>query len=236
MVVVSWSLSAPALRYGEAMIGRATILSALVMLGLASGCGGDEITEFAPGLRPWEAVTVPLPPATATDPHPEVFVSTHGEGADYEWAQGRGYLHAPLARVFEALRDPDVTTDRRRVTSYTVTPNSEPEYPFSYRVHNVVRDLVTLEFDMSWRLGPTDGTESAPTAVSAVYQKTFGSSFIDVLRGDIVARQVDANTTDIEMLRHIRSAGAGGPEAELYLQDVYDSVRARLRGQPLPRY
>lgn len=215
---------------------RASALSTVLFLGLSAGCGGDEATTFPPGLQPFEAVTVPLPPATASDPRPEVFVTRVGEGADYEWAQGRGYVHAPLARVYEALRDPDVTTDRRRVSEYTVTSNSEPEYPFSYRVHNVVHDLVTLEFDMSWRLGPNDGSEAAPTAVSAIYQKTIGSTFIDVLRGDIVARQVDASTTDIEMVRHIRSSGAGGPEAAIYLQDVYNNVLARVRGQPLPRF
>lgn len=215
---------------------RSFALSGLVLLGLAAGCGGDEATTFPPGLQPFEPVTVPLPAATAGEAFPEVFVTRAGEGADYEWAQGRGYVHAPLARVYEALRDPDITTDRRRVSEYSVTLNSEPEYPFSYRVHNIVHDLVTIEFDMSWRLGPNDGSEAAPTAVSAVYQKTFGSTFIDVLRGDIVARQVDANTTDIEMVRHIRSSGAGGPEAAIYLRDVYNSVLARVRGQPLPRY
>ncbi|MDO9018170.1 MAG: hypothetical protein Q8S73_23255 [Deltaproteobacteria bacterium] len=218
------------------MVRRAFILSALVFTGLTAGCGSDEATAFPPGLQPFEAVTVPLPAATASDPHPEVFVTRFGEGADYEWAQGRGYIHAPLARVYEAMRDPEVTTDRRRVTEFSSTPNTEPEYPFSYRVHYIVRDLVTIEFDMSWRLGPIEGSEAAPTAVSGVYQKTFGSSFIDVLRGDVVARQVDANTTDIEMVRHIRSAGAGGPEAEQYLRDKYNSILARVRGQPLPRY
>ena len=92
------------------MVRRAFILSALVFTGLAAGCGGDEATAFPPGLQPFEAVTVPLPAATASDPHPEVFVTRFGEGADYEWAQGRGYIHAPLARVYEALRDPEVTT------------------------------------------------------------------------------------------------------------------------------
>ena len=219
-----------------AMIRRSPALSALVFLGLAVGCGGDEATTFPPGLQPFEVVTVPLPGATAADPHPEVFNTRVGEGADYEWAQGRGYVHAPLVRVYEALRDPEVTTDRRRVSEFSSTPNTEPEYPFSYRVHYIVHDLVTIEFDMSWRLGPIEGTEAAPTTVSGVYQKTFGSTFIDVLRGDVVARQVDANTTDIGMVRHIRSSGAGGPEAELYLRDTYNSILARVRGQPLPRY
>lgn len=218
------------------MIRRAFVLSALVGVGLLAGCGEDEATSFPPGLQPLEAVTVPLPAAVAGDAHPEVLNTRVGDAEIYEWAQGRGYVHAPLARVYEALRDPEVTTDRRRVSEFTSTPNSEPEYPFSYQVHNTVHDIVTLTFDISWRLGPIDGTESAPTAVSAVYQKTFGSSFIEILRGDFVARAVDADTTDIEMVRHIKSSGAGGPEAELYLRDVYASVLARVRGQPLPRY
>lgn len=219
-----------------AMKRRSLVLSSLLLLGLVVGCGGDEATVFPPGLRPLEAVTVPAPAAVPGDAYPEVFNSRSGEGADYEWAQGHGYIHAPLERVYEALRDPEVTTDRRRVSSFTVTLNTEPEYPFSYRVHNVVHELVTIEFDMSWRLGPNESMEAAPTAVSAVYQKTFGSSFIDILRGNVLARRVDDSTTEIEMVRHILSSGAGGPEAEIYLRDMYNSILARVRGRPLPRY
>lgn len=211
-------------------------MSGLVTLGLAMGCGSDEATPFSPGLQPLEVSTAPAPSATATDRYPEVIAVRSGRLSTHEWAHGRGYIHAPIARVYEALRDPDVNVDRRRVTEFMTTPNSEPEYPFSYRVHNVVNDVVTVEFDVSYRLGPMSGTDSAPTAVSQVYQKTFGSDFIELMRGSVVARQVDAQTTEIEVVRHLKSISTGIPEVELFVRDMYASVLARVRGQPLPRY
>lgn len=219
------------------MLRRTFVLSALVFLGVAAtGCGEDVPTYFAPGLQPLEEVTAPAPAATATDPHPETLVLRSGSLDAYDWTHGRAYVHAPIARVYEALRDPDVTTDRRRVAEYSATQNTEMEYPFSYRVHNVVHDLVTIEFDMSFRLGPLAGSESVPTSVGVRYQKTFGSSFIDLIQGSVVARQVDANTTELMMVRHLKSASTTTADTEQYLQDLFASLLARVRGQPLPRY
>lgn len=215
---------------------RNFVLSGLVFLGLAAGCGADEVTPFMPGLQPLEASTAPAPAATATERYPEVISVRSGRVSAYEWGHGRAYVRAPIARVYEALRDPEVNTDRRRVSEFMTTSNSEPEYPFSYRVHNVVNDVVTLEFDVSYRLGPLSGTDSAPTAVAQVYQKTFGSDFITLMRGSVVARQVDAETTEIEVVRHLRSIGTDTSDIEQFIRDMYTSLLARVRGQPLPRY
>lgn len=213
---------------------RAAVVASL-SLGLAA-CGGDEVTAFSAGIEPLEPVQAPAPAARGDVRYPEAIVTVTGLAQGYEWAHGYAYVQAPLARVYEALRDPEVTTDRRRVTEFTVTLNSEPEYPYSYRVRNVVRDIVTLQFDMDWRLGPYEGTPESPTAVIGVYQKTWGSSFLSLLRGSVVARAVSPEVTSLEMVRHIRAAAAGRNDAEQYLEDCFASIVARVHGRPLPRY
>ena len=206
-----------------------------VALALAvSACGGDEATPFPPGLDPLERATAPAPVATATDRYPEVLRTAAGETSAYEWVHGRAYVHASLDQVFAAMRDPDVATDRRRVSEYTVARNSEPQYPTSFRVHNVVHDIITLEFDIDWRLGLNE--TASPRVALGRYQKTNGTTFITLLAGSVQARQVEANVTELELVRHIKSSGSGAVDAEQYLRDYYANILARVRGQALPTF
>lgn len=213
---------------------RALAFAALASLG---GCGGsNEITEFPAGLDSLEPNIAPAPTPTAADRYPETIAFDRGATADYEFVHGRGYVHAPISAVFTAFRDPAVTADRRRVSAYTSTIDVEPAYPYSYRVHNIVNDIVTIEFDITWRLGPTAGTAESPTSFGARYQKTFGSSFIDVLAGSVVARVVDSNTTEVELIRHLRATAQNADDAEQTVRDLFTSVVASAHGQPLPTY
>ncbi len=214
---------------------RTLMLSCALALGSAS-CAGDDASTFPPGLEPLETSTAPRPAATSGQQCPEAFNTATGETADYAWAHGRGCLHAPIARVWEALRDPDVSVDRRRVAEWTVTRNVEAQYPVSFRVHNTVHDIIDLTFDLTWREGVVDGTDAEPRVVSARYQKTYGSTYIQVLAGSLVARPLDAGTTEIEIVRHLKGTGVGAAEAELYLRDCFGSFVARVHGMPLPRY
>lgn len=217
------------------MSRRAFLAFSAALASTTTGCGGNVETSFPPGLTPLAPVTLAVRGATPGNPWPEAISVQSGE-SDYAWSIGRGFVRAPIARVYEALRDPDVTTDRRRVTRYTVTPNVEPTYPGSYRVRNVVEDIVTVEFDMTWRVGPYAGTNEEPTAYAAVYQKTWGSTFIDMIRGSILATRVDQNVTELQMVRHVKAAQQNESELEQYLLDAFDSVVARVNGRPLPRY
>jgi hypothetical protein len=132
------------------------------------------------------------------------------------------------------MREPGVVTDRRRVSEYTVTRNTEAQYPVSFRVHNVVHDIITLEFDVDWRLGLNEA--ASPRVALGRYQKTNGTTFITLLAGSVQARQIEANVTELELVRRIKSSGSGAVDAEQYLRDYYASLLARVRGQALPTY
>lgn len=220
----------------------AVILSRRAFLGLtvgaaaasAAGCGADVASVFPPGLTPLQEVNIPVRGVTPGNPFPENLSVESGNGA-HLWAIGRGFVRAPVARVYEALQDPDVTTDRRRVSSYTVTPSVEAMYPSSYRVHNVVNDIVTVRFDITFRLGPYAGPPESPTAYAAAYQKTFGSDFIEMIRGSMLVRHVEQGITEVQLVRHVKAMQSVS-ELEQYLLDVFDNVVARVNGRPLPRF
>lgn len=214
---------------------RAFLAFSAAAASASAGCGSNVETSFPPGLTPLAPVVLAVRGATPGNPYPENLSVESGNG-DYAWGRGRGFIRAPLARVYEALRDPDVTADRRRVARYAVTPNVEPAYPASYRVRNVVEDIITLEFDITWRLGPFEGSPEEPTAYSGVYQKTWGSSYIDMIRGSMLVKRVDQGVTEIQMVRHVQAAQQNEAELEQYMLDAFDSVVARVNGRALPRY
>ena len=121
---------------------RRTLVILLSCIALA-GCFGEETTIFPPGLEPAaELNEASYPEGTAADPFPEriELVRTYAENARQRppSIHGRGYVHAPIAAVWEALRNPDVSADRRVFDAYEVERDVEPEYDHSYKISNTV--------------------------------------------------------------------------------------------------
>lgn len=222
----------------------------------------DELLSLAPLSRPWLPFVAPLllalvacvPPPPVVPPewaapleeenlapvptsddgeaHPEAIETVHGDTGTYLWAHGRGFLHAPLAEVAEALRDPDVCVDRREVTSWTVEHDVDPDAPVSFRVDHVVENVVTVRFTTLWRQGSVGDD---PTVYGRAL-KTEGTEFIATLEDSVVLRPVSGDVTAVELMRH-REAVMGGPaETAQYLTDLFESLRARVRGEALPEY
>jgi len=205
-------------------------LAAALML----GCFGNETTAFPEGLEPLEEATVELPDPVDGQPYPEELRTATGSLPMYGWVHARGYVHAPLADVFAAMRTPEACVDRNQVDRWTVTPDVEPEYDYSFRIHNEVDDIITVEFDITWRLGRVEGTEAAPTLVAGTWQKTWGTTFISLLRGSIVGRRVTDDVSEVEIVEHIRAATGGVDPAEAYVRDLYANIVALSHGEPLP--
>jgi hypothetical protein len=214
---------------------QTTVWVGLVLL-YVTACGGDFATSFPEGIRPLETSMATRPVEAGTQRCPEVINVVQGKRPDYEFAHGRGCIHAPMTQVWNSLIAPEITVDRRRVSEFSTTRNVETGYEVSYRIHNIAHDLVTVEFDATYRGGTIEGTPQAPHAYSLVHAKTFGTSYIEMLRGSFVTRVLDANNTEIEFVRQIKATGVGSPEAELYLRDVFATLVARVHNRPLPTY
>ncbi|MFO0725125.1 MAG: hypothetical protein U1E65_15195 [Myxococcota bacterium] len=203
---------------------------------LSIGCG-DKIDVFPPGLEPIEQNRADFPPASDGDRYPEMLSFASGEGHDVAWAHSKGYIHAPLSMVWSAFQEPVVVVDRRKVAEWTITDNVETGFDRSFLVHNIVHNVITVSFDVTWRESATVGTTEAPRTVAIRFQKTFGTVFIDILRGSVVLRQGDdPSVTEIEEIEQIAAAQGGVDNIQSYLTDLYQSVTARVHGQALPTY
>lgn len=204
---------------------------------LLAGCDSDVATDFSDDmLHEFEQNTASLPEGTAEDAYPETLNLVAVNSDPFDFIHARGYVHAPVARVWEAMRTPEVVIDRRKVASFTITSDVEMGYDVSFRVHNVVHDFITVEFENTWRESSMEGTVDAPTQVLCNYKKTWGTSFIDLMEGAITLTEVTPDVTEFAIVQHLDATSADSEEIATASRDMYASVVAFVHDQPLPTY
>jgi hypothetical protein len=206
----------------------------------AGGCDKNISTPFSDaGAAPIATMNVAeWPTVTPGAPPPETINVVTGTTGDISYAQGRGFVDATLLDTWAAMRVPDVCVDRRKVSSWTVTNDVDPTVAFSYAIHNVVNSTITVNFDNTWLHEATVGSQEAPQQVTARYQKTSGTSFIDLLEGSMVASPSaeSPDATQIEIVQRIRATGQDAGTAAQMLRDYFASVVAQAHGAKLPTY
>lgn len=219
------------------MEGIALATAAVALLAaLAGGCFGNEKTHFPEGLEPLEAGD-PEPPEPRDDqPFPEALNVQTGTHPDYVWVHARGYVRAPLQDVYLAMHTAEVCVDHAAVDRYSIEHDMEPDYDYSFRIHNEVDDIVTVEFDVSWRFGVVEGADEAPQVVAGAFQKVFGTTFISIMRGSLVARRVEDGVTEIEFVEHLNAASGGVDSIRSFIEDLFANIVEIAHGRPLPEY
>jgi hypothetical protein len=75
----------------------------------------------------------------------------------------------------------------------------------------------------------------AMQAPQGAYQKTDGTSLIQVMEGSIVARRVTAGVTSLEMVRHINAPTEDGSSARDWIVEFYTALKEQVHGQPAPK-
>ena len=210
----------------------------ICVAGALIGCNQDIKTPFPEGLEPLEENKASWPSGGG---YPETLSCTSGfdEDADvgeYTWVHCKTYVNHSISEVYEALQRPRVTADRRAVDELTVTPDVEPEYEVSYQVHNIVYDVITVEFDNNWRHGDVDGYKDELSAVGTRWQKTFGSEVIELRRGSIYTSQIDDSHTGMEIVVHQKTLQEDEPLIMNYLRDLQADILAATDGDDLPEY
>lgn len=206
------------------------------LLLLLAGCGRSGEVDFPARLAPLEDNTAPRPAPVDGDPYPEVLVVVSGGDADLWWAHARGFVQAPSGLVWEAARVPEVSVDRREVDEWTVTHDTVPEFDHSYTIHNVVRDVLTVEYDSTWVHELQKGTDEAPERVVAQWDKTDGTPFIDLLAGSMVLTPVAPGVTEVELVQHLRASLRDDETIASYLRDLYADLVATVHGDPLSTF
>jgi hypothetical protein len=182
--------------------------------------------------------TAPEPAAVGSDMRPEALGLVHGRSTDdtYWWVHARGYVKASIRKTWDAMRTRDACVDRRSVSEWMVTENVEPQYKESFRVHCIVHDAITIDFDNVWRQDVAAGTAESPEVVIINWQKVEGSDVISLLRGSVLLTKLDDTTTQVEMIEHVQAFQGEWMPAESFLRDYFATTLALTKGQPLPTF
>jgi hypothetical protein len=215
---------------------RRSALAACAVFAACAGACGNEATPAPAGVAALEVNPASEPAGTATDPHPEALELLTGQGEGYEWVHAKGFVKRPIDEVWAAFQDPEVVVDRRKVARWTVARDVDSSIDVSFVVGNTVEDVVDVFFEITWRQSAVEGTSAEPERVAMRFDKTFGTVFIETLRGSIELTPVDDGTTRVSMIEHLQAAQGGIDNAVTFLRDLHGSVAARAAARPLPTY
>jgi len=210
-------------------MSRAFPASPAVALALAlAGCP-DNVEDPFPkevGYQPLTScVTAELPsdPVNPLDPYPEVLSVARAPNcggalnpdmyviADH--AHALGYLKFPILTVWAKLWPKQEGLPNwvhlcddgspSCVDSWQWLPGLETaDFPVSFRMRYHVDDIISVDWEHTWRQGPLEGDVAAPLAVGARYQKTWGIENIRVQAASFVLKPVGpaGAYTSIEMV------------------------------------
>jgi hypothetical protein len=182
------------------------------------------------------------PAATAIERYPETLSFARrmwtmpGTSTRVLSVHARAYVQAPIAQVFVAARDPQTGRDPVSSHGFSVLAwATDPAYAFSYRTHVVVNNVVTLEWDVDWRHGIVEGTPAAPRVTASRWQKTMGSSAIEVIEGSLVLRAVEGqpNVTEVLYQYHLKAPFSSHETIVDYLTVVFGRLKDVAHQRPL---
>lgn len=148
-----------------------------------------------PGFGALEAVNQAVfPPHTTGTPYtPELGAVVTGSSAvpaQHNWAHGRGYVTAPIAKVYLALQDPEASRLITGIDQWSVTLNVE-SYPISFQIHYVNLQLggsYRVRWDLLYRGGVTQTDASHnPTEAILEYRRISGDTHLRLEAGSVVA-------------------------------------------------
>lgn len=200
-----------------------------------AACGRSGGIDFPDQLTPLEPVNQAPPVAPVSgDAHPEVLSVVSGsglvdeDGEEVYWAHARGFVKADLEHTWLAAQDIDVCVDRREVAEWTVTWDTVPEFDVSYTIHNVVRNVLTVRYDMTWVHERQSGER-----VVIRWDLTDSPGVISILRGSAVLHPVADGVTEIELIAHLQATLRDEATLESYLRDTYADLLAVVHGRPL---
>ena len=208
----------------------------LLAAALVAGCQDNITTAFPAGLEPLE--DNPIPVQQGGDKTETLRTMTSNEGGEIK-IYGLGYVLAAPTDVWADTKSPDVNVAVCSTNEQMSTPNNDPAYEYSFIVHYVVNNILTVEWDDQWRWGTIqDGTGSGSDAAffgMIKHQKTMGSSFITLSEGTTeVTATDDPNATQLSIVEHLEAAGGSVDDVLTGVQHHFDAVVAVAHGNPIP--
>jgi hypothetical protein len=210
---------------------------------LAAGCGHNISTPvpvdvgFAP-LEPLSPLAT-YPPANGNVLHPQALgplITVPGAG--HYGTHAVGYVAAPLAKVYLAMHDPAsgyIHNTNPPTFDGPPTFGVEPQFPISFVVHYLNHTPIgDVTYDVTTRGGVSSGNELAPLEVGRRYDKTYGTTYIAVMSGSLVARPVpgDPSVTAVELQSWLRAQTQGQVDCDSTLVDQYNDLLGVVAALP----
>ena len=198
---------------------------------LVAACQSDVKTPFPAGLEPLEDNVVP-----PTDSPDEVLRTQTVNDPDVDSdVHGRGLVDIDPATLWALSQMPPAMIARCSTDSQSVTLGNDPTYVFSFVVHYVVNNVLTVQWDDEWRYGIVTGTAEAPTLGMIRHQKTQGSDFISLSEGTVeVIATADPNVSELAFVEHLSAASGSPGDLVAGMKANYDALVALAHGLPIP--
>lgn len=214
---------------------EAPLRAILPLILVLSACQNDVITPFPAELEPLDDMAVDAPAGTPGDPYPETTSTVVGESEAYNWAHVRGYLHHNMSDVWTLMRsDGAAMADRRDIDAVETDYGVEPEFDLTLVNHLTVNDVLTLEWDLTFRGDLAEGDPSAPDRFALRFQKTEGSSLIDLQEGSIVLIAIDEGVTEFQFIEYLNAPRTSSEDPLSYGVDLHETLAVMLAGGPMP--
>jgi hypothetical protein len=198
------------------------ILTALLLI----GCQDDIATPFPEGLEPLEDNKVAAQP---DGPFVEELRTASSED-DFIHVYARGFVLVAPATMWAIAKDPAPNVSTCKTDEQLVTPANEPQYEYSFLVHYIVHDFLTVEWDDQWRFGTIDDTLGMIR-----HQKVQGSDFIRLSAGTIqVLATIDPGVVELLFVEHLEATAASVGDVLQGVRHNYDALVATAHSRPIP--
>lgn len=226
--------------------GFRAVLTVIACAALTTGCFGDFSSKFPKDLEPVDEANLATPPeGSDDDPFPQKISLLHFPTAEYYVVHGAGYVHANINDVYSALQEPSTVVDYRKVDKWSVelaaddidVCNDLPkEIEHCFRIHNTVNDLITVEFEITHRMGVIEEKQGTPELIVGKFKKTWGTETISLLESSWSLSPVNERITEFRIEYHLDAFLDSEGNAKSYVQDLYENVVAVSNEEPLPTY
>ncbi len=193
---------------------------------LCTACQDNVATPFPPGLEPFEDNVLPELP---DGPFDEGLRIKSSDG-DIIRVYARGFVTVPIEQMWQAAKSPVPNVSSCQTSESMVTEANEPQYEYSFLIHYIVHDILTVEWDDQWRFGLV-----LPDLGMIKHQKVHGSDFIDLSEGTIqVLATADPGVSELVFVEHLDAVSAGAGQVEKGVRHNYDALVATAHGTPIP--
>lgn len=209
-----------------------TAIGVMVMaVAFASGCQNDISTPFPPGLEPLEDNELP---EQIGGPYPEELRLMTVE-SPYFKVYARGYIAVPPNALWEAAKNPEANVATCTTSSHSVMAEDQPQYEYSFLVHYVVDNILTVEWDDEWRFGKVAAMPAGALQAIVKHQKIRGSDFISLSEGTIqLSATDDPNVSELAFVEHLHAIGGSVNDVAKGVRRNYAALVAVAHNQPIP--